>query len=54
MPLPQRIWPKREKQIDRVLSKERYARTREITINASEDVVEKLYAAVQISFALGR
>ena len=30
-----------------------YARTREITIDASEDVVDKLYAAVQMNFDLG-
>jgi len=30
----------------RVVSKGRYGRTREITIDASEDVVDKFYAAV--------
>lgn len=34
--------------------KGRYARTREITIDASEDVVDKLYAVVQMNFDLGR
>ena len=38
----------------RVLSKGRYGRTREITIDASDDVVDKLYAAVRMNFELGR
>ncbi len=38
----------------RVLSKGGYGRTREITIDASDDVVDKLYAAAQMNFDLGR
>jgi cell division control protein 6 len=38
----------------RVLSKGRYGRTREITLDASDDVVDKLYAAVRMNFELGR
>jgi cell division control protein 6 len=38
----------------RVLSKGRYGRTREIMIDASDDVVDKLYAAVRMNFDLGR
>jgi len=37
-----------------VLSKGRYGRTRENTIDASEGVVDKLYAAVQMNFDLRR
>jgi len=36
------------------VSKRRYGRTREITIDASEDVVDKFYAAVQMHFDLAR
>jgi hypothetical protein len=31
-----------------------YWRTREITIDASEDVVDELYTTVQMNFDLGR
>jgi Cdc6-like AAA superfamily ATPase len=38
----------------RVLSRGRYGPTREITIDASDDVVDKLYAAVQMNWDLAR
>jgi len=38
--------------IGRVPSKGRYGRTREITIDASENVVENLFVAVQMNFDL--
>ncbi|MEK7711080.1 MAG: hypothetical protein AAB341_04210 [Planctomycetota bacterium] len=44
--------PKAEKALPR--SKGRYGRTREITIDASEDVIDKLYAAVLMNLDLGR
>jgi len=59
-PEPNSTWtgrPRREPRHlirSRVVSKRRYGRTREITIDASEDVVDKFYAAVQMHFDLAR
>jgi cell division control protein 6 len=36
----------------RVLSRGRYGRTREITLDLTEEVIEKLYATARMSFDL--
>ena len=38
----------------RVLSKGRYGRTREITLDVSDEVTDKLYASVRMNFEMRR